>query len=349
MCGMSVEDHAISELLPQHLPETVAQDVDPFHRREITRKPAGFAETDCKQRALRTCSPSGLVPGAMDQRFERYAAAYKQGTDAFGRIELVARKRQQIDAEIIDAGRNLADRLSGVGVEQDAVLVGNSGTLRNRLDRADLVVGVHDADDDRAGRESVLKAAGVDPACAVNGQVGHLRAHPFEKLARFDDRRMLDAAGDDVTPLVAKCKGRAFEGKIVRFASAAREHDFVVVAAEQNGYLTARRLKSCLRRGRSPMPTRRISIMILKKRPHRQGNRAIDRRTGIVVEIDALHRQNTKTLSASVVIVASSSIVLRCAPAIRAASSRPRASMQAPHRSNFPLALSTRFSIRSTL
>ncbi len=50
--------------------------------------------------------------------------------------------------------------------------------------------------------------------------------------------------------------------------------------------------------------------MILKKRPHREGDRGIDRRAGVVVEIDA-HGQNTKTLSASALAAPSSSIVLR--------------------------------------
>ena len=71
MCGMSIEGHAISELLPQHLPEMVAQNADRIHRGEITRELARLAEADRQQRALGTGSPAALVPGAMDQRFER--------------------------------------------------------------------------------------------------------------------------------------------------------------------------------------------------------------------------------------------------------------------------------------
>ena len=227
--------------------------------------------------------------------------------------------------------------------------MGDSGAILDRLDGADLIVGMHDADKDRARRDRPAKIVGVNPARAVNGQVGHPRAQAFEKPARFDDRRMLDPGGDDVIALVAKREEHALEGKVICLAAAARENDLVVVAAEQRRHLAARRLKSSLCRGRRPMPARRIAVMILKKRLHRGGDRRIDRRAGVVVEIDASHGQNTRTLSASAVAAASSSIVLRRAPAMRAASSRPRASMQVPHKSTLPLPASTRLSIRSTL
>lgn len=92
-----------------------------------------------------------------------------------------------------------------------------------------------------------------------------------------------------------------------------------------------------------------VAIVILKKRLHGGSHRRINRCAGIVIEIDAPHGQNTKTLSASTVTVANSSMVLRRAPAMSAASSRPRASMQVPHSNTLPLPATTRLSIRSTL
>jgi hypothetical protein len=47
--------------------------------------------------------------------------------------------------------------------------------------------------------------------------------------------------------------------------------------------------------------------------------------------------QKTKTLSASAVALASSSIVLRCTPSISSASPIPRASKHVPHSSTIPL------------
>ena len=59
------------------------------------------------------------------------------------------------------------------------------------------------------------------------------------------------------------------------------------------------------------MSARRITEMFIKKRAHRGSNRRIDRCAGVIIEIDAPHGQNTKTLSASAVAVANSSIALR--------------------------------------
>ena len=106
----------------------------------------------------------------MNQRFERYATAHEQGADTLGRVELVAGDREQIDAELVHAGRNLADRLGGVGMEEDPVLAGDARALLDRLDGADLVVGVHDADEDRARRDRPAQVVGIDAAGPSTGK-----------------------------------------------------------------------------------------------------------------------------------------------------------------------------------
>ena len=75
---------------------------------------------------------------------------------------------------------------------------------------------------------AAAKVVGIDPARPVNGQVGNLRAQPFEEPAGFDDRGVLDPRGDDVVALVAQREERALEGKVVGFAAAAGEEDLVV-------------------------------------------------------------------------------------------------------------------------
>ena len=138
-----VENHTIAEPLLQLLPEPVAQSADPLHRRQVARELAGRAEADREQRAFGAGAPPAFVARAVDQRLEPHAAAHVQRTDALGGIELVAGDRQQIDAELVDVGGDLADRLGRVGVEQDAVLAGDrartprsAGSCRPRCWRA---------------------------------------------------------------------------------------------------------------------------------------------------------------------------------------------------------------------
>ena len=63
----------------------------------------------------------------MDQWFDRYATTHEQSTDALGGIDLVAGDREQIDAKVRHVGRDFANGLSGIGVEQTAKLVSYFG------------------------------------------------------------------------------------------------------------------------------------------------------------------------------------------------------------------------------
>jgi hypothetical protein len=96
---------------------------------------------DREEGALGAGAQAMLVPGTVNQRLERGAPARIERTDALRRVELMAGDRQQVDAERVDSGRDLADRLRRVRVEADAVLAGDGADLFDRLDRADLVVG----------------------------------------------------------------------------------------------------------------------------------------------------------------------------------------------------------------
>ena len=101
--------------------------------------------------------------------------------------------------------------------------------------------------------------------------------------------------------------------------------------------------------GRRPAGARPVAAVSRKERLRCVRDVRSKGRSGVAVEIDRAHAQNTRTLSASRVAVASSSIVLRRAPPTRDASSMPRASMQVPHNKTLPLLARTRLSIRSTL
>src|SRR5262249_58397580 len=109
---------------------------------------------------------------------------------------------------------------------------------------------------------------GIKAAGAVNGQIGHTCAEAFEKMAWLDDRRMLDARGDDVIALVAKREECPLERKIICFAAAARENDLVGMAAKQRRHLAARCLKGGFCSCGRPMPAGRVAVVTLEKRAH---------------------------------------------------------------------------------
>lgn len=111
------------------------------------RRAARGAERSGQERALRAGAPAALMSGAVDERLDLDPPANVERADALGGIDLVARDGEKIDPElIIDLRRDLADGLGGVGVQEHAALAGDLRDLGDRLDRADLVVRVHDAD-----------------------------------------------------------------------------------------------------------------------------------------------------------------------------------------------------------
>ena len=74
-------------------------------------------------------------------------AAQQQRAGADRAAELVPGHGQRVDPGGGEVDRHAADGLHRVGVHRDAVLVGDRGELGDRLHRADLVVGPHDADE----------------------------------------------------------------------------------------------------------------------------------------------------------------------------------------------------------
>ena len=107
---------------------------------------------------------------------------------------------------------------------------------------------------------------------------------------------MLDGTGDDVAALAPQRPRDAFEGEVVGLAAPAGEDDLVAPGAEQRRDLAASFLECSLRTRSCPMPARRIAEMIFQERPHRRGDHGIDRRAGVVVEVDARHGQNTRSV-----------------------------------------------------
>ena len=104
---------------------------------------------------------------------EADAASNPQRPDALGTAELVGGEREQIHAEPPDGHGNLADRLDGVGVKDGAAIAGDRRQLCHGLDRADLIVGVHDRDDPRVAiGERRAEVRGIDDAVVAGREDG---------------------------------------------------------------------------------------------------------------------------------------------------------------------------------
>ena len=119
-----------------------------------------------------------------------------------------------------DVHRNLADGLRRVGVEDDALLLGQLPDRGHVLDRADLVVRVHHRDEDRLVGHRLANRVELDQPVGSHGHVRHLEALALQPLADVQARPLLDGRGDDVVALLPVHLGDALHREIDRLGPA---------------------------------------------------------------------------------------------------------------------------------
>src|SRR5690349_2045670 len=138
----------------------------------MAREFGGFAEPDDSGDIFGAGAETALVMAAVQKLLESRAAADVQSADAFWRVELVSREREQIDAEFFDVNGKLSGGLNGVGVEIDVVLRGDAADFLERLNGAEFVVGVHDGDEAGLRAKGVAERFGIDEAVSADGEIG---------------------------------------------------------------------------------------------------------------------------------------------------------------------------------
>ena len=138
-----------------------------------------------------------FLGGPVEQRGKGGAAPHVQGPDAFGGVELVPRHREKIHLQFLHVHGDLAHALGRVGVKGHSRLPGQGADLRDGLQGAGFVVGVHDADQDGVRGQGPAHVIRVHPAGAVHGQDGKAKPLGLEIPAGGQHRRMLRGTGDD--------------------------------------------------------------------------------------------------------------------------------------------------------
>ena len=131
--------------------------------------------------------------------------------------------------------RDLADDLHGVGVEDDAPAGDHLGDLLDGEDHAGLVVGVHDRDQGGVVVELMLQLVEVEPAEPVDAQLDDGVAVALQVAADGQDRRMLDAGGDDLA-FLRHGGQRPVDRRVVALRAATGEDDLARIAAQQAGH-----------------------------------------------------------------------------------------------------------------
>jgi len=156
------------------------------------------AQRDGQDDALGSGAQPAFLSSAVDERLQ-HAGTDIQGADALGCVHLVTGDGEQVDAPGSCVDKDLPGRLGGVGVEEDAVGMGDARQIGDGLQHTGLVVRCHDRHQHGFRGEGLCQRRRVDPAVPVNGQICHLDAvQPLQCAAGLQGGRMLGGLGDDV-------------------------------------------------------------------------------------------------------------------------------------------------------
>ena len=184
----------------------------------------------------------------------------------------------------------VAGAVGDVVVGEDAAPAGCCGDLGHRLDGPDLVVDVHQGDQDGPCGHCGDHFPGIDHASRIHADVGGGHTLPFQEPAYFDHRRMFHGRGHYVVALSTSCQDRTDDGMVVGLGAAAREDDLTGVHLQQAGNLLpgvfhgrSGCLAEVVAAGRVPEKTRQEGL-------HGFGHTGIGGSRGVVVEIDGLGR-----------------------------------------------------------
>ena len=130
----------------------------------------------------------------------------------------------------------MSRRLHRVRVEQHAALAAECADLRDGLDRADLVVGIHHRDEAGVRPQRLLDILHRDEAVFVYLQKRYLKALLFQPRKRVQNRVMLERGRDDVLFALPRTEHRGRDERhIVRLAAAGGEGQLPRLAAELPG------------------------------------------------------------------------------------------------------------------
>ena len=200
-------------------------------------------------------------------------------------------QRDEVDGDLAHVELERADALHRVAVERDAAVAADRADRGERLQRADLVVRVHDRDE--RGAVVDRRRDGGRSDATVWRDLDHGQPHVcvLGKVARgVEDRVMLDRRRHEAIALAATRLQRAAQREVVRLGAAAGEDDLARRRADRRRDLLARGVDEGVRGLALGVDARRIAGHVAVDARHRLGHLGVDGRRRGVIQVHACHR-----------------------------------------------------------
>src|SRR5579871_4758903 len=107
-------------------------------------------------------------------------------------------KGHQVYTILINIHWNFSDSLRSIAEEQYTMLAGYGTYFANRLDSADLIIGIHDRYQYGSRLNSCFQFLQINCSVWFYGKISHLSAHLFQMLASVQHCFMLCSGSNDM-------------------------------------------------------------------------------------------------------------------------------------------------------
>ena len=123
---------------------------------------------------------------------------------SFRAAELMPAGRKQVDMALLHINGKLPVNLDGIRMKKNVMSGRNLTNFPDRLDRSDLIVSIHDRNQNRVRPYGPFQLFYTYQAVRIHIQISDFRPLSFQILATVQNRMMLDAGSNDVLPLDRK-------------------------------------------------------------------------------------------------------------------------------------------------
>jgi hypothetical protein len=195
--------------------------------------------------------------------------------------------REQVHAQFVDADRDLAHRLRGIGVHDGAGGARRGGNGGDGLHRPGLVVGEHHRDERRPRTDKRAHRCRVDAACGVDPGNARHAAFTLQEATDLGDRRMLDRGNDELATVARRAQSRRADDRVVvGLGAAAGENDGPGAGAQQFRGLGAGLVDRRPGATAGGVAARGIGAAFAQPRQHGLEHARVERCRRVVVQIE---------------------------------------------------------------
>ena len=210
----------------------------------------------------------------------------EQDTDSLGPIDLVRRRRQQVDRQLAEIERQLAEGLCGIDVQQRVVVTAQAADGGDVLDHARFVVDVHHGHELRVTAQNRRQPPEVQPPVRSRVQPAHFETLRFEPAKDIRDRAVFRAHRDQVAAARRPVLCRALDRQVVGLGRTGCPGELRRIAMQECRDLACRDCNEVPGQPAGRVVRRRIAAGIRGEQVREsRGHRRIDRCRGRIVEV----------------------------------------------------------------